>query len=65
MISTLELVSGDDAYETVRDDVVLLQYWRGHLGMLVVVVLDESLVADSWLFTDEDGCFDDLTEACC
>lgn len=51
------------AYETVRDDVVLLEHWSGHLSMLVVVMLDEIFIAHARLLLDEDGGLDDFAEA--
>lgn len=53
------------AYKTVRNDVVFLQNRRGHLGVLMVVVFDESFVAEAWLFADEDCGFHYFAEACC
>lgn len=52
------------AYEAVRYHVVLLQHVRGHLGVLVVVVVDEVFVAHAGFLLDEDAGFDDFAEAC-
>ena len=44
---------------------MLLQDGRGHLRVLVVVVVDEGLVAEARLLAHEDGGFDDFAEAGC
>jgi hypothetical protein len=53
------------AYKTVGDNVMFLQYWRSHLGVLVVIMLDESLVAHAGFLLYEDCSLDDLAEAGC
>ena len=55
----------DKAYKTVCDHVVFLQHRRGHLGVFVIVMLDEIGVAHAGLLAYEDGGFDDFAEACC
>ena len=41
-----------EAYQAVCYDVVLLEHWSGHLGVLVVVVLDEVFIAHAGLLLD-------------
>jgi hypothetical protein len=62
---SIETMSTEKAYKTIRDHIVLLQHRRSHLCVHMVVMLDEGFVGHSWLFADEDGCFDDFAEACC
>ena len=53
------------SYETVSYDIVLLQYRSGHLSMLVVVMLDEVLIAHARFLLHEYCGFDDFSKTCC
>jgi hypothetical protein len=53
----------EKTYETVMYDLVLQQHRRGHLGMLLVVVLNEVLVANSFLLLHHHRDLDHLAEA--
>ena len=54
-----------EAYKTVRDDIVLLQHWCCHLGVLVVVVLDEVFIAHAGFLLHQDGGLDYFPESSC
>lgn len=61
----MDMEGGDegDTYQGICDHIMLLEYRRSHLGMLVVVMLDEVRVAHAWFLLDQDGGFDDFAEA--
>ena len=52
-------------YQRVVDDVVFLEHWGRHLGVLVIVVLDEGFVAHPGLLLDEHAYFGYFAEARC
>ena len=43
---------------------MLFEHWSCHLGMLVVIMLDEVLVGHSWFLLHQDSGLDDFAEAC-
>ena len=50
-------------YEAVGDGIVLLDDWRCHLRVDIVVVIYEVLIGHALLFLDEDGRLNHLSEA--
>ena len=50
-------------YKTVRYDIMLFQHGRGHLRMLVVVVLYEVFITHTGFLLHEDCGFHDFAEA--
>lgn len=55
----------DGPYKTVRDHVVLLKHWRGHLCVDMIVVLDKGFIAHARLLANENGGFDHFAEPRC
>lgn len=49
-------------YKTICNTIMLLKHRRSHLGMLMVVVLDEVLVAHAGFLLHEDRDFDHFAE---
>jgi hypothetical protein len=51
-------------YQAISYNVVFLEHWSSHLGVLVVVVFDEVFIAHARFLLDHYRCFDDLPKTC-
>ena len=52
----------EKTYKTIGNTIMFLEHRRSHLGMLMVVVLDEVLIAHAGFLLHEDGGLDHFAE---
>jgi hypothetical protein len=57
-------IMDEATYETVTYNLMLQKYRRGHLGVLLIVMLDEIIVIDALFLLHHHRDLHDLSEAC-